>query len=110
MNPGNLDQRVRFYRKDQTQQADGTLETTWTLLAEVWAEVKPKTGNQRSMAQQTENPADFEITVRNGQATREVTGSDIVEWRGHRMNITWAPPASPRQMYLHMDAQSGVAV
>lgn len=106
----NLDQRIAFLRKQQVRQADGSLETTWQTLATVWAEVKPKSGNQRNMAQQTENPADFEIAVRNTEATRGVRPSDVIEWRGERMNIVWAPPASPRSLYLHMDAQSGVAV
>lgn len=110
MTAGTLDQRVTFLRKEQVRQPDGTLQTEEVEIKSVWAEVKPKSGMQRNMAQQTENPADFEIKVRNTETTRGIRASDLVRWRGETMNITWAPPASPRQMYLHMDAKQGVAV
>lgn len=108
--PGSLNQRVTFYRKQQTKDEAGTLVTTPKEIITCWAEVKPKSGTQRNQSQQTENPADFEITVRNNNVTRTITGADYVEWRGHQMNITWAPPASPRDLYLHVDAKAGVTV
>lgn len=105
-----LDQRVTFRRKSQVRQADGTLATTLATIATVWAEVKPKSGTQRSQSQQTENPADFEIKIRNSSTARTITPSDILEWRGNTMDIIFAPPASPRDAYLNIDAKAGVAV
>ena len=110
MRIGDMRERVKFLRKDQVRQPDGKLKTTLVEIASCWGSIKPKSGNQRNMAQQTENPADFEVTVRSTPETRKVRGKDILEWRGEHMNITWAPPSSPRDRLLHMDAKAGVAV
>lgn len=107
---GDLDQRVTVYDKQQVRLPDGRLDVALVPRFSVWAEVKPKSGIQRNQAQQTENPADYEIAVRNTPQVQAILPSDILEWQGRKMNIIWVGYRSKRHTYLHIDAKDGVAV
>lgn len=110
MDAGQLTERVTFKRKGQVRAPDGSLTVTWTPVLTAWARVRPKSGNQRNMAQQTENPADYEITVYNSADARALLASDIAEWQNRPMNIVWIGHAPTASQWLHMDAKDGVAV
>jgi len=107
---GKLDQRVTISEKRQVRQANGLLEVTLIPRFTVWAEVKPKSGIQRNHAQQTENPADYEIMIRNTPETRQAKQSDILTWKNRQMNIIWIGFDKTQNLYLHIDAKDGVAI
>ena len=107
---GKMDQRVTILEKRQTRQANGTLAVTFLPRFTVWAHVKPKSGTQRNHAQQTENPADYEFTIKNSQQAQSARPDDVIDWRGRRMNIVWIGYTGSQSMHLQIDAKDGVAV
>jgi len=107
---GKLDQRVTILEKRQERQANGTLAVTFVPRFTVWAHVRPKSGMQRNHAQKTENPADYEITIKNSRQAQAAKPDDVLDWRGQRMNIVWIGYTGSQSMYLQIDARAGVAV
>ncbi len=107
MTPGALDQRIRI--EAQTTAADGYGGTTlaWSLVAEVWAMVRPVSGRERVAAAEIEAPAMYRFTIRRlsglGEALRVV-------WNGQAYNVRFIADLGPRAMYVTLDAERGVAL
>ena len=53
MKAGNLDRRIRIETKSATLDSYGQQVVTWSLLAEVWAEIDPKSGREIMASMQT---------------------------------------------------------
>ena len=106
--PGDLDQRVEFQRKVSTPDGGGGSIDTWEPLYGRWAAVRPISGRERDMADQTESPRDYRIVVRNDAETRSVLESDRIVWGDTEMQIRFIEYAGVRPQFLTFECESGV--
>ncbi|MEO1223798.1 MAG: phage head closure protein [Pseudomonadota bacterium] len=114
MEPGELTERVRFQRIDETVGAGASVTETAVTLAEVWARVVPISGRERSQAQQIEDVAKYRVTIRR---RRDVLGADRLLWRTSVEPEHWEPMAitfdglNPTiDDFMTLDAERGRAV
>ena len=104
MRPGELNQRITIERKTRTPDGGGGYTETWTETAEVWALVRPMSGQERSHAQQAQTRANYLIVVRSGL---DVLETDRIVWQGYRLNIRFIKRRGPRPLYLEIEAEMG---
>lgn len=109
MDAGQLDQRIAIRRLTQSERPDGGFDPSWATLAERWAKVAPLSGRERDMAQQTEAPRDYRVTLRRDSVTASITEADVLRWRGVDMNIRFIADAGPRPVWLVFEVEAGVA-
>ena len=108
--PGDLDERVTIRRSVKTPDGYGGNTETWVDVATRWAKVLPLSGRERDMAEQTESPRNYRITLRRDSVTAAINEANIMVWRGSQMNIRFIADAGPRPLYLTFDCELGVAV
>lgn len=107
MDPGDLDQRITIAREVQTAAGGGGFDSTWTTVAETWARVKPVQGRERSEAGGTNAPAMYRFRMRRR--------GDLVEgmritWNTHQFNIRFIADPGGRELYMAVDAETGVPI
>ena len=102
-----LNEIIYIYRKTQVQDEYGTLTTTRTLVKKVYAFVRPLSGLERNRSDQTEAAANyrFHILRRN-----DLIADDIIVWQSTDYNIRFIGDGGPRERYMYIDAERGVAV
>lgn len=103
---GELDQRVTLRRQVRTPDEMGGDTVAWTDIDEVWAKVRPMTGNERQHSDRVNLQANYVIVIRHRD---DVTERDIVVWKGTEFNIRFAKE-QPRSRFLALEAEKGVAV
>lgn len=108
--PGDLDERVTIRRQVRTPDGGGGYQESWTDLATRWAKVGPLSGRERDVANQTESPRNYRVTLRRDGVTATITEADILVWRGRDMNIRFIADGGPRRLYLVLDVELGVVV
>ena len=108
MNPAELDQRVRLERLVLTPDGQGGNTKAWQLITRRWARVEPLTGRERDMAQQTEAPRNYRITLRHDSVTGALIAANRVVWRDKPMQIRFIADAGPRPLYITIDCEAGV--
>jgi SPP1 family predicted phage head-tail adaptor len=101
--------RERIVIESGARTADGhggSAGTTWSTVATVSAQVRPKSGRERAHAAALEASADYEFTIRR-RADLDTTMRIV--WRGGIFNIRHValPPAA--EFYMVVDAERGVA-
>lgn len=106
MTAGSLDQRVTFKREVRTPDGMGGATVEWQEIATVWAMVRPMSGRERERAGRVDAERMYVIKIRNRE---DLTEKDIAEWRGRTLNLRAVKYAGPREMYLFIDAEMGVA-
>lgn len=106
---GELDQRVTIRRTSATTDEYGGQELAENVLAEVWAKVVPRTGNERFFSDQVEARADVIFVIRN-RSDVELRETDIINWDGDDYNLTYVAKAGERKMYLELSATRGAAI
>jgi len=79
-----LNEVVRFYRKRQTQAADGSLNKTRDLVCKVYAMVRPMSGSERAKSDGTEAFGDYRFHVHR---RADIAEADILVWDGTDYNI-----------------------
>lgn len=102
-----LNEQVKFYSKATTADAYGTLANTRTLVATVYAKVRPMSGAERSRTDQTEEYADFRFTVLQRD---DLSEAHVLVWRGVDFDIKYIGNAGPLDRYMYIDAQRGGAM
>lgn len=107
MNPGALDQRVRIETQVATADGYGGTSLAWSLVAEVWAMVRPVSGRERVAAAAIEAPAMYRFTLRRRTGLTEALR---VVWNGQAYNVRFIADAGPRAAYVTLDADRGVAI
>lgn len=105
-NARELDQRVTFRREVQTDDGMGGHSTTWEDVAEVWAKVRPMSGNEREHSDRQNAQANYLIVIR---ARDDVDESCIAIWKGTQFNIRFVK-YRPRSRFLELEAEKGVAI
>lgn len=102
-----LDQPVAIKRKVQVRQADMSLQTALSLVANVFARVRALSGGERQAADQVEARAMYEFTL---LARTDIEDDDVLEWRGQQFNIRFIGDPGQGAIYMTIDAEMGVAV
>lgn len=100
MRAGNLDRRIKLFRRDNTTDNYGEEIITWTEIAETWAEWQPLRASERWDAQQVvaEAAGKFRIRYRTG-----LTPLHAVEWNGEQYDITGIEEIGRHQgIFLHV--------
>lgn len=83
MNPGRLDTLVSIRRAATTRAPNGSVISTWSDVAEVWAAIEPASGREAMIAQQLSTQVSAKATIRHGSGVtvkdRIVDGSTVYE-------------------------------
>lgn len=116
-NAGARNQRVRVERKVLTSDGMGGAVPSWQELGTFWAGVVPLTGRERDMAGQTESPRNYRVTFLNGLTAQSIQPSDHFVWLKKQsdpsqnvdMNISFIADYGPQDLYISIDAITGVA-
>jgi len=98
---------IEIRRKQQTQQADGSLDTTLAVVAKAYASAYPMRGDERRMGQQTEAQADYRFHIHHRS---DLNADDVIVWNGHQYNIRFIADRGPGSVYMMIEAERGVAV
>ena len=103
-----LNELVSFYTlSPQTPNQYGTLSSTRTLIAQAYAKVRPLSGRERSQSDQTEAAANYRFHIHHRS---DITGATILVWNGVDYNIRFVADNGPKEAYMYIDAERGVAV
>lgn len=102
-----LNEIVGLYTLVQTKDAYGTLVTTRTLIAEVYAKVRPLSGNERNRSDQTEAYANYRFYI---HYRSNVDEADVIVWNSVDYNIKFIADNGPKEAYLYIDAERGGAM
>lgn len=106
---GELTQLVIIQRRKA-----GTDDGAGGLTADVWqehrrefAKVQPKRGGERIGADRVEAISGYWFGLR---ARTDLLESDRFVWRDRSYNIRWVPEKGPRDLYLVIECDLGVAI
>ncbi len=102
-----LNEIIHVYRKVQTQDEYGTLSTTRTLVKKLYAMVRPLSGLERNRSDQTEAAANYRFWIHQRS---DLIEDDIIVWNSTDYNIRFIADNGPKEAYMYIDAQRGVAV
>lgn len=106
MDPGRMDQRVKIQRLIEADDGGGGRISTWQDIAEVWAGVKVKSGQEGISEGRVSASATTIFTVR---AIRDLTEVDRIVFCGVGYNIRSVGRISARAPYMTVEAERGVA-
>lgn len=102
-----LNELVSIYRKSTTADEMGTISDTRTLVATVYAKIRPMSGSERDRGNQPEDYANYRFHILQRS---DLLGADIIEWRGTDYNIRFVADNGPFERFMYIDAERGVAV
>ena len=102
-----LNEQIKFYSKAEVQDDYGSLSQTRTLVATVFAKVRPMSGSERNRTDQNEQYADFRFTVLQRDDLQE---DYILVWRGVDFNIRFIANNGTLDRYMYIDAERGGAM
>lgn len=106
MQAGKLDQRITIQRFAETADGAGGITTAWSDIMTVWANAKAKAGRESLL--EGRMAATF-VTVFTIRQLSELTDVDRIVWQGVTYNIRGILRESPRDQYLRVEAERGVA-
>ncbi|WP_431856607.1 phage head closure protein [Azospirillum sp.] len=107
MSAGKLDQRIRIEQRSRVEDEGGGAVEGWALLAEVWAEQWPVSGRERAEAQQVQASAMVRFRIRR---RTDVSADMRVIWLSRAHNIRHVADAGPREPFVILDCEAGVAL
>ena len=107
---GELDQRIELQRETFTENDMGGQSSEWVVQDTVWAHVRSLTGNERMHSDMLSASGGYRIAIRN-RSDLDVRANWRVKWlnRDRVMNIRFPEDNGPRDLYLVLQADSGVA-
>lgn len=88
MKAGRLDQRIKIQRNSSTQNEYGEEIAGWSDLANIWAEVRPASGNESFTENQFLAKADTTFRIRWSNVTKTITALDRILFDGRYFDIT----------------------
>lgn len=106
---GELDERVTLQKEEGVPDGQGGTEKEWVDQGERWAHVRPLRGNEREHSDALQAEGGYLVVIRNDGVARDVSEAWRVKWRGKAMNIRFVQDAGPRDLYLPMETERGVA-
>jgi len=102
-----LNEYISLYSKSTTKDAYGTLAPTRTLIASVFAEVRPLSGKERNAGDQTEGQANYRFWILQRS---DLSEADVLVWNGTDYNLKFIADPGPRERYMYIDAERGGAM
>lgn len=102
----NLNESISLYSKTQSRADNGTLTTTRTLVATVYAKTRPMSGKERNQSDQTEAAADYRFYIHQRS---DFTEANILVWNSVDYNIVFIADNGAKEPYMYIDAKRGVA-
>lgn len=106
---GELDERITFEEQTFTENDAGGQTGEWVQRGSVWAHVRPQRGNERQHSDRLAAEGGYLVVIRNEGIARDVNEAWRIKWRGRAMNIVFVQDAGPRDLYLPMEVERGVA-
>ena len=103
---GELDQRITLQNLTDTPDGIGGVTRAWSDVATVWARVKPQTGREAMAEGRMAATMLTKFTIR----TRAVDETMRIVWGGVQYNIRQIPDSSPRDQFMDILAERGVAM
>ena len=107
---GELTQLVSFQRMAAPTKdgAGGQVgPDVWNELRREFAKVQPKSGTEKMGADRVEATAGYWFGIR---ARRDILESDRFVWRDRAYNIRFVPEKGPRDLFMVIECDLGVAV
>lgn len=105
---GELDERVEFQKEVFTPNNVGGQTSVWEAQFTAWAHVRALTGGERMANDALAATGGYRIVIRN-RSDVDVLANWRAKWRGRSLNIRFPEYSGPRDIYLVMQADSGVA-
>lgn len=105
---GQLDQRVIIKRDVLTSDGGGGQTNSPVVVDTVWASVKPSTGSERQRFERLDAEAMFTFVIRN-RSDLDLKESDRLVWQSIDHNIRFIADPGPRELYVTIMAERGVA-
>lgn len=105
---GELDERVELQKETFTSDGMGGQTSEWVTQATVWASVRALSGRERLHSDHLQASGGYRISIRN-RTDLDVTAAWRVVWRGNSYNVRFPQDNGPRDMYLILEAEAGVA-
>jgi len=107
MTPGELDQKIDFISETSTSDGmGGDVVTPATSVRSVWAKARTLSGREYERYGQI-NVSKMVVFIIRYRA--DVTEKMRISWNGATYNIRNIPPVTGRDMYMTIEAESGVA-
>lgn len=104
---GELTDLVTLRREETSSDGAGGRNSAWVDLAKVYGHMRPMTGTERQASDRTEAIAGYLLTIR---ARTDVTEKNKAVWRGREFNIRFVRDRKPRDLYLQLECDRGVAI
>lgn len=106
LSAGRLRDRVEIRRATKVQNRNGGLETVWSTLATVWAEVIGINGREAVIGQALQGISAFRITIRYRE---DIGDADQLMHRGRELNVrSISDPDGMREQLLILADTSAV--
>lgn len=105
---GELDERIELQKETFTENSVGGQSAEWSTQYTVWAAVRSLTGGEREHSDFLQANGGYRVAIRN-RSDIDVDESWRIVWRGKNLNIRFIEDNGPRDVYLVMQAESGVA-
>lgn len=102
--PGELDQLITFERQSITPDGLGGGDLSWTLLGQVWAHVRPRSGREITDFERVNDHAVYLFVIRWPIDIRE---DDRILWEGDYYNIRALKSPKTRNLYCEIEAERG---
>lgn len=105
---GELDERIELQKEVFTADGIGGQTREWVKQDTVWAHVRALSGRERMHSDFLASEGGYRVVIRN-RSDMDVSANWRVVWRGRTMNIRFPQYNGPRDLYLILDAEAGVA-
>lgn len=107
MRAGNLRRKITIRRATSSQSESGDYVTTWTTIAQPWAQVEVLNGHESMIGHAVEQVENYRITIRHNAS---ILASDQVKLaNGTLLNITSAADPDGLRKFTMIMANSGNA-
>lgn len=106
--PGELDKRIRIYRRVKTADGGGGFDISWqSLTNDIWAKVRPLSGKEVEQYSKLNATALYMFVIRFREGVEE---DYKIVWNSKDYNIRFIKDRGPRALYLEIFAERGVTV
>lgn len=102
-----LNELIAVYRKGTTPDDMGTIDDSRTLVAEMYAKVRPMSGSERNKGEQPEDYANYRFTIHQRS---DLIPADVIVWNGTDYNIKFIADNGPKEPFMYIDAERGGAM
>ena len=87
MDAGELDRRITLQRLSETDDGFGTVASSWSTLATVWAKLMPVLGQEKLQALETTGTARRKFKIRKSSDVADLSAKDRLVYGGDNHDI-----------------------